>query len=481
MTDGYGGAGTLLRPLAARLPALASALSPEFTARHIERTLLGPGGQVHLVAPHAVWYQSDGSCSLRYRVVVSVGTAEVSEHTVLAGVYPTEDAARSRVRDAQRHAPSDDPPVPWRRWTTLGDAGEVALSVFPADPALPTLATAMNIAALQGDDWPSQTTRPTSVDLVHHSRQGASVLRYGVRRLDSAATSASAYVYGKVYPDKTTGSRVHHFLGSWVNDGRVHVPVSLGYSSRLRLGLTEALPGQPSLPSIVRSAVRVGVGRLVSEYDGSARDAVGSTGRTLAALHSTRQATAPERTIRQLTRELDAELDVVQQVWPRTVDHVRSLLDRAGVDRALGARAGTAGAAPVLCHGDFTPSQVLLTDQAVCGIVDFDTVCRGEEAMDVGRFLAHLDLLITKDCGLSAGPIRQQLADSFLTGYAGSLGITVTDQPSLDRIAGFRSLSLASTALHACRQLKERRLHLALSLLSTGNDRTGKAPHEDLV
>jgi len=464
MTNGYGGAGALLPPLAARVPNLASALNSELTARRIERSLLWPGGQVHLVTPGVLSYQPDGSCSLRYRVSVSVGTAEVSEHTVLARVHPSKEVGgRSLFTEASGLAPLTDPPVPWRRWTTE-DSGEVPLYLFPADPALPTLATAMNLAALQGEDWPSRSALPVSVNPVHYGRQGASVLRYGVRRTDSSATWASGHVYGKVYPDRTTGETVHHFLESCGNPGRAHIPIPLGYSPRLHLGLTEALPGRPTLASIVRSAARVGVGPPVTPPGGSAHEAVRSTGRTLAALHNTPQATAPVRTIRQFIGELDKELKVVEQVWPRTADYVRSIMDPVGTD--------SDGAARALCHGDFTPSQVLLAGDTVCGIVDFDTVCWSDPAMDLGRFLAHLDLLVTKECGQSAEPIRKQLADSFVSGYSDSAGVSVMDRQFLDRIARFRSLSLASTALHACRQLKERRLSLALSLLSTANYRT---------
>ena len=185
----------------------------------------------------------------------------------------------------------------------------------------------------------------------------------------------------------------------------------------MNLGLTEALPGRPILPSIVRSAARVGVASPATPTGDSAHEAVRSTGRALAALHNTRQATAPVRTIGQLRRELDSELNVVQLVWPRTADQVRSMLDRVG-------SADGDGAAQVLCHGDFTPSQVLLAGHAVCGVVDFDTVCWSDSAMDLGRFLAQLELLVIKDCGQSAEPIRKQLADSFLAGYGDSVGAT---------------------------------------------------------
>jgi Ser/Thr protein kinase RdoA (MazF antagonist) len=300
---------------------------------------------------------------------------------------------------------------------------------------------------------------------VRHSRQGAAVLRYGLHRAGSATTSSADVAYGKVYPDNTTGQQVHRFLESCANPSGLDIPRSLGYSATLHLGLTGALHGQP-LPSIVRSA-------------GSAYEALGASGRALASLHDIRQATAPARAVGDLTRELNIQLGTVQQVWPRTADHVRFLLDRVvGWDRVVPNDDGTRA---VLCHGDFTPSQILLTDDAVCGVVDFDTACWSEAAMDLGRFLAHLDLLLTKEYGQSAEPIRRELADSFVAGYAGSVGVAAADERFRERIALFRSLSLASTALRACRQLKERRLSLALSLLSTSNDPTGKARHETVV
>ena len=188
-------------------------------------------------------------------------------------------------------------------------------------------------------------------------------------------------------------------------------------------------------------------------------------------------------TVRQLTRELDLQLDMVEQVWPETADDVRSRLDHLEITD----RVGTDGeeSAAVLCHGDFTPSQVLFSGDAVCGIVDFDTVCWSEEAMDLGRFLAQLDLVVTKDAGRSADHLRVQLAEGFVAGYGESAGVPVGDESFRERIALFRSLSLASTALHACRQLKQRRLNLALSLSvcpllppTLGPERL---THEDLV
>jgi aminoglycoside phosphotransferase (APT) family kinase protein len=127
--------------------------------------------------------------------------------------------------------------------------------------------------------------------------------------------------------------------------------------------------------------------------------------------------------------------------------------------------------AHVLCHGDFTPSQILLVGQRVSGIVDVDTACWGESAMDLGRFLAHLDLLIAKERGQSAEPLRAELGHSFLAGYGDVVGAAATDQHLHRRVARYRWASLALTALHACRQLKQPRMNLALSLLDTAVNR----------
>ena len=465
LADQYAGAEALFRPLAAQLPGLLSALDSQLTARHIEQTLLGPGGRVHRLTPSALWYQSDGSCSFRYRAAVSVGSSEVTEHTILARVHPSDEVVGAGpASDVHRLVPPTDPPFPWQRWATTHPARGVTLYVFPADPASPTLAQALDLTALHGENWPSEKAVPVSVELVHHPRRGAAVLRYDVRPTDSSPASSSGHLYAKVYPDPATGERVQRFLRSWVGPAQVRIPVSLGYTPTLNLLLTAALPGQPVLPDILRSAARASSDPPAALTHASAHDAVRSTGRALAALHHTRQATAPVHTLRQFRQDLDLELDLVQQLWPQTADRIRSSWDRVETETE-------SEGAHVLCHGDFTPSQILLVGHTVSGIVDLDTACWGESAMDLGRFIAHLDLLITKERGQSAEPLREQLGHSFLAGYGDAVGAAAIDQQLQRRIALFRSASLVLTALHACRQLKERRMNLALSLLDTANNR----------
>ena len=84
--------------------------------------------------------------------------------------------------------------------------------------------------------------------------------------------------------------------------------------------------------------------------------------------------------------------------------------------------------------------------------------------MDLGRFLAHLDLLLAKADGLVPQPLGQHLMEDLLGAYGDSAGRPF-DGALVGRVDAFRRVALAISALHACRQLKERRLDLTLRLL----------------
>jgi hypothetical protein len=82
--------------------------------------------------------------------------------------------------------------------------------------------------------------------------------------------------------------------------------------------------------------------------------------------------------------------------------------------------------------------------------------------------MAQLELLGAKKGGAGARRLVEELCEEFLFGYetaAQDSGRAYV--PPTDRIAFYRATTLARSALHSCRQLKDRRLEVATSLLET--------------
>jgi aminoglycoside phosphotransferase (APT) family kinase protein len=120
----------------------------------------------------------------------------------------------------------------------------------------------------------------------------------------------------------------------------------------------------------------------------------------------------------------------------------------------------------VLSHGDFTPSQVLGLDGHAPAVLDLDTLRWADPAEDIGRYLAHVALHAAQAGDPSPGDTLERLAEELVAGYVES-SARPTAVPAPDRIAYYMSTTLARSALNSCRQLKARRLELALSLLES--------------
>ena len=427
-----GSAGSLLQGLHKHLPDLAGALDPDVVVGRVQHTLVNGNATVEAVATEKLWLRRDGSCSLRFRLRMS-------------GASPRADAGDSAG------------PV------VLGRVlrGAVALYRFPVDPDLPTLASAVHPAVLSRlQPFARHALHPT-VAVVHHPREGPCVLRYA----DSSATggdTSGATLYGKVYGDGR-GDVVDGFLRALAREQQgygLHLlarfPKSVLYAPELRLLLTESLPGEPSVPRLLKTVL--GPEAAVTAEEAALRSAVRASGRALAALHGSDLSTAPVRPGTKEVTSLQADLQLVEQVWPDVADRLRRCIDTLAAD---------VPDAPdiVLSHGDFTPSQVLLDDRGPA-VVDLDTLCWADPALDLGRYLAHLELLATKFGGAAARGLVESLSLEFLGGYAEVSPRNSRGAGSDRRIAFYRAATLARTALHSCRQLKEYRLELAESLLA---------------
>jgi aminoglycoside phosphotransferase (APT) family kinase protein len=122
---------------------------------------------------------------------------------------------------------------------------------------------------------------------------------------------------------------------------------------------------------------------------------------------------------------------------------------------------------PVVAHGDFGPSQVLF-DGPTTSLVDLDTVCIAEPALDLAQFTGQLavadrrarDAGAARDGGLDGG---QDLTSAFLREY---LRLSDSDPDTfVARVAAYRTVELARLAVRSWCRLRPERLRPTLALL----------------
>jgi ABC-type multidrug transport system fused ATPase/permease subunit len=480
----------LVDGLRARLPGLPGALDAERVAEHAEQALLTPGTTVADAGVGKLWLRGDGSCSVRYTLTVDpdcpplvlLGRLQPSHAAAAAylsrrvrpllagpGKSPGGDHPNGHGADghgAAARVPGDGDPSPWRAATTELPGTALALHPFPLDPDLPTLPGAIESGVL----GPLTGGEAARVEVVHHPRSGACVLFYRPAG-DVPAGGRERNLYGKVYPDRG-GEVVDGFLQALAGrtadlGARARFPAPVGYLPELRLLLTEALPGRPMVPRLLREALALGDAAYPALHA-----AVHSSAEALAALHGTDLVTAPVRTAGTELVALRREIGVVARVWPDVAAAVVAF-----VDALSDAAPGPPDAMDlVLSHGDFTPSQVLL-DAGTPAVVDLDTLCWADPALDLGRYLAQLHLLGTKVAGGEAVTLLGSLTGTLLDSYGACSSRAAEAAEAEDRVSFYLATSLVRSALHAARQLKGYRLHLALSLLSELPGLPSATPH----
>jgi aminoglycoside phosphotransferase (APT) family kinase protein len=116
-------------------------------------------------------------------------------------------------------------------------------------------------------------------------------------------------------------------------------------------------------------------------------------------------------------------------------------------------------------HGDFRHSQILV-DRDRVGVVDLDTVCRAEPALDVGHFVAYLRLAILKADPVARSALAEDAANRFLRAYVEASTLMPRDEARLlERAAAYELLSLVRLAAHSWRKLKIDRLGHIIHLL----------------
>jgi aminoglycoside phosphotransferase (APT) family kinase protein len=124
--------------------------------------------------------------------------------------------------------------------------------------------------------------------------------------------------------------------------------------------------------------------------------------------------------------------------------------------------------APCFSHGDFTYTQ-LIFDNTTSGLVDFDTVCQAEPALDLGQFLAYLRvaaLKARKSGAATSVDTTGQLAERFIRTYIEAAGERLEDKERLQvRTSVYQVISLLRMALHSWQKLKGARIENVIAVL----------------
>jgi aminoglycoside phosphotransferase (APT) family kinase protein len=241
---------------------------------------------------------------------------------------------------------------------------------------------------------------------------------------------------------------------------RFNIPRSLGYRPDLQLLLLEAIPGAPQVARLLAARLR---GEQATAGTATLEDMHDACARIAATLHTSRIALGRQRT-------LDDELAVLRDGFTqmRRISPELGALLQGRLDQ-LALLAEQTDPAPLrFSHGDFTYTQ-LIFDGVSSGLVDFDTVCQAEPALDLGQFLAYLRVAVQKaqrNAAVTPTTLAEELGARFLATYIEAAGLDPTGAEHLrDRTAIYEIISLLRLALHSWQKLKPARIQNVLVVL----------------
>ncbi|HRC77159.1 MAG TPA: phosphotransferase, partial [Kouleothrix sp.] len=136
-------------------------------------------------------------------------------------------------------------------------------------------------------------------------------------------------------------------------------------------------------------------------------------------------------------------------------------------DRLVAAEAQSQALALCFNHGDFTAGQVLFDGHA-CGLIDFDSVCQAEPALDIAQFLTYLTVggQKSKRTAEETRAIFADLTARFVNTYLATAGYSEGDASRLmARVEVYRGISLLRRVLRSWQKMKPGRIAGALAMM----------------
>ena len=459
--------------LARALPGLAEALSGAAMAPRL-RLMVAADWELLDCSPGKATVEPGDGATLQYRLELRHrDTAETVQHVVGGRLAATTEAAErwlAEVEPLADHLRARDDLHAFARPALLVHELRLVLHAFPLDPVLPGLVVATDAAALVEMLGPVLTSSVPGLllqgcrtQVVRYGR-GSCVLRYELAwQLQPSRRGLKQVIYGKVCADgrgRLVGPAVTALRQ--VNDRPgVSLPFSVprfqAYLPDLRLVLLEAVPGTPLLPALLKA--RPGDSLEPAGEGPTPEEALAACARIAAALHRSSVPVGGTRTLRGEIDGARAAVDALAPLAPALA---------ASLQRHVLALDGLALDPPAplgVAHGDFHPSQVLF-DGPTASLVDFDTMCLAEPALDLGEFTARLAVAVSGPRG-PAGVTSDGAADlerAFLQEYLRQSGSSDSDV-LLTRVGAYRTVALTRLAVRRWCRLQPQRLRPVLALL----------------
>ncbi len=467
-------------------------LMPERMKRTLQEALVGPvEGRYSIIkcVPGKALYLLDHTINMQFKLEILDNTNNETITTLVnARLFQDAAACRAFLQEALMPvaARMDGRPEikPFARPVAIVEHLNMSLSVYPIDGLIPTLVDATDpskVASLLAETLPEALSGTFSMQevhqfLAHYGRYKRCVLRYSIDGVQTETqTPQQVTVYGKVDADGLGGvtadiiSALRERLSEPDLLYRFRIPRSLGYFPDLQLLLMEALPGKPFFKPLLKAWIennnRQAAGNENPSHDEEAtlEKAIQTCALIAATLHGSNIQLGPRTTLEIQVAKLQAEADVLYEVFPELGAQVKSWISQT-VEFAQ------AYPAMPLCfsHGDFTYTQ-LIFDGKEGGLVDFDTMCQAEPAQDLGHYLAYQRLNIIKDQDPNS-PFPQEtiehLCAIFLDTYIDVSKGWIADEALLrGRVAIYELISLIRLTLHSWEKMKGSRLKQTMSLL----------------
>lgn len=414
-------------------------------------------------------YLSGEGCVVRY--LLTLGGAGAPSEPLLVSGYVFGDAERAAAFFHERLEPlaARAGNTPFARPIALRDSPAMVVFAYPIDADVPELIDANDGALMRARLAPylgaiapaGAQIVSCRAELVDYGRQRRATLRYYLG-LDGAADTI---VYGKLTGDGSGAlagdvSAALRELGQHGATGaRFGAPRVLDWLPDLKLSLLETLPGKDIIGDLLKARLR---DKPVPSGVPSLEEAVEACARIAAALHTSGVALGPARTPADELGRLSAAHAQVQRISPEL-----GALLAPWYDRLVAAEAQSQALALCFNHGDFTAGQVLFDGHA-CGLIDFDSVCQAEPALDIAQFLTYLTVggQKSKRTAEETRAIFADLTARFVNTYLATAGYSEGDASRLmARVEVYRGISLLRRVLRSWQKMKPGRIAGALAMM----------------